>query len=207
MIKHNVSAMFVAAALATLSLPAIGQSDKSAVTTIPVSVGKGPVNAEVLITRYSDLAGSDTNAKSLVDGLRSGSDVTLAGTTIQGTCWVEEKVCKRFPTGQCIPGTEQVVKKEVSCPVVIEPATFSPPTGNMGWGNVELALAFMAAQLTELEIEKPTPGQIKAVLMSGPVDYGTSTPKMRRELPGILMLRAKGMGWPQIAKELGYSLQ
>jgi len=207
MIKHSISAMLAAAVLATLSLPAIGQADKGVVKTIPVSVGKGPVNAEVLISRYSELAGSDINARSLVDGLRSGADVTLEGTTIPGTCLVEEKVCKRFPTGQCIPGTEQVIKKEVPCPVVTEPATFSPPTGNMGWGNVELALAFTAAQLTELEIQKPTPGQIKAVLMSGPVEYGTSTPKMKRELPGILILRAKGMGWPQIANELGYSLQ
>jgi hypothetical protein len=84
---------------------------------------------------------------------------------------------------------------------------FTPPTGYMGWGNVDIALAFAEAQLTELDLQKPDPNQLKAALMGGEVEYGTSNPKQKKVLPGVLQLRAGGLGWGQIAAQLGYKLQ
>jgi len=86
-------------------------------------------------------------------------------------------------------------------------ATFVPPTGNTGLGNVDIALAFASAQLVELELSRPSPDQLKAALMGGEVEYGTANPKMKKTLPGILPLRAGGKGWGQIAGDLGYKLQ
>jgi hypothetical protein len=199
MLSRKIPVLLAALALLT-PLTATGQSGKGAAKTsiIKVSVGKGPVNAQTLITSYMQMAGSEDNARSLVNGLRSGSDITLTGGTCSQLCSaVTFKV-----TGRCEAFPPPLVPVPVACPGVI----ISPPTGNMGWANVQLALAFTAAQLTELEITQATPGELKAVLLGGMVEYGTSNPKMKRELPGILTLRSQGMGWPLIASQLEYQL-
>jgi hypothetical protein len=78
----------------------------------------------------------------------------------------------------------------------------------MGLGEVDIALAFAVAQLmVELELKQPTPGQISAALLGGDVQYGNTTPKLTKTLPGILTLRAQKAGWGQIAAQLGYKLQ
>jgi hypothetical protein len=103
-----------------------------------------------LETRYATLAGSDANAKSLVTGLRGGTQVTLtSGTTT---------------------------------------TTFTPPTGKMGNGNVNIALALADASLKQQGITNPTPDQLKTALS------------------GILQQRADGKGWGQIANAMGFKL-
>lgn len=67
-------------------------------------------------------------------------------------------------------------------------ATFTPPTGKMGYGNVDIALALAEASLKEKGITRPTPAQLEATVMD------------------ILKMRADGKGWGQIAQIHGYKL-
>ncbi len=67
---------------------------------------------------------------------------------------------------------------------------FDPPTGKMGYGNLNIALALAQESLPE----NPTPEQLKAALI------GTSAK------PGVLALRADGQGWGQIAQSMGFKL-
>ena len=66
--------------------------------------------------------------------------------------------------------------------------TFSPPTGKMGYGNVDNALALAEASLREKGITNPTPAQLEASVME------------------ILRMRADGQGWGQIAQAKGFKL-
>ena len=81
--------------------------------------------------------------------------------------------------------------------------TFTPPTGKMGYGNVYTSLALAKQQLAGLGITDPSAQQIQAALVGGTVigANGQST-----ALTGVLTLRAQGMGWGQIAQNLGYKL-
>ena len=68
--------------------------------------------------------------------------------------------------------------------------SFDPPTGKMGYGNVNIALALAQKSLPE----NPSPEQLQAALI------GTAAK------PGILALRADGQGWGQIAQSMGFKL-
>jgi len=72
-----------------------------------------------------------------------------------------------------------------------EPGTsFTPPTGKMGFGNVNIALALTEAQLAN--VGNPTIADIQNALMNSN--------------NGILTLRAQDMGWGEIAHTLGFKL-
>lgn len=115
-----------------------------------------------LIEKYDRFAGSDENARELVQGLRKDAEIDLSkgGKT----------------------------------------TTFKPATDQMGYGNVDLALGLAKASLAEHGIHKPTPEQIKAALNGGTI---TTKSGQRVTLPGVLKLRASGMGWGQVAHKLG----
>jgi hypothetical protein len=66
--------------------------------------------------------------------------------------------------------------------------TFTPPTGKMGYGNVDNALALAEASLAKRGITNPTPAQLEAAVMD------------------ILKMRADGKGWGQIADAKGFKL-
>ena len=68
--------------------------------------------------------------------------------------------------------------------------SFDPPTGKMGYGNVDIALALAQENLPD----NPSPAQLKAALI------GTSAK------PGVLAMRAEGQGWGQIAQSMGFKL-
>jgi hypothetical protein len=69
--------------------------------------------------------------------------------------------------------------------------TFTPPTGKMGYGNVDNALALAEASLARQGITNPTPAQLEAALVGK---------------DGILKLRAAGQGWGQIAHSMDMKL-
>ena len=106
-------------------------------------------NGEQLADRYTQLAGSEANAKVLVNGLRDGTQFKISGTT------------------------------------------FTPPTGKMGNGNIDIALALADAKLREQGITNPTPDQLRAALIGD------------AQHPGVLTLRAEGRGWGQVAHSMG----
>jgi hypothetical protein len=81
--------------------------------------------------------------------------------------------------------------------------TFTPPTGKMGYGNVDTALALAEASLKQQGITTPTPAQLEAALVGGTV---TTSSGKTVVLEGILRMRADGKGWGQIAQTLGFKL-
>ncbi len=81
--------------------------------------------------------------------------------------------------------------------------TFTPPTGQMGYGNVYTSLALAKQQLAALGVTDPTAQQIQAALVGGTV---TGANGQTTTLTGVLTLRAQGMGWGQIAQSMGTKL-
>jgi len=82
------------------------------------------------------------------------------------------------------------------------PATFTPATKPMGYGNVSTSLALAKYQLAQQGITSPTPEQLKTALNGGTITFGGKTV----EYQGVLQMRADGMGWGQIAQQLGTKL-
>jgi hypothetical protein len=66
--------------------------------------------------------------------------------------------------------------------------TFTPPTGKMGYGNVDNALAIAQTSLRDKGIANPTPAQLEAAVTD------------------VLKLRADGRGWGEIAQTHGFKL-
>ena len=66
--------------------------------------------------------------------------------------------------------------------------TFTPPTGKMGWGNVDNAIAIAERLLKDQGITDPTPAQLEAAVTD------------------VLKLRAGGMGWGEITQAHGFKL-
>lgn len=93
---------------------------------------------EQLAGQFDDFAGSDANAQALVDGLRSGSEITLEETTTQAD------------------GTTTTTQ-----------TTFQPATGALGYGNVKIALSLAEASLIDAGITDPTADEIAAALNGG----------------------------------------
>ncbi len=211
MFAKKVTVLLAGAALMALPLAAMaqgkGKGSSSTTTTVPVGGSQGPVTSESLISRYSALAGSPENATSLVNGLRNGTPITLSKEVMAASqapyVYTPPPPPAFGPMGMLPPPPPPPP------PGPTEPTTitvnFTPPTGNMGFGNVDVALAFSEAQLTESGIATPDPNQLHAALMGGEIIDGNT--KAKRVLPGILKLRASGMGWGQIAAQFGYKLQ
>jgi hypothetical protein len=76
--------------------------------------------------------------------------------------------------------------------------TFDAPTKPMGYGNVKIALSLARTQLALQGNTNPTPLELQGALM------GTSGPGGTQA--GVLKMRADGMGWGQIANNMGVKL-
>ena len=212
MLTVKKTILIVAAALFVLPSVALAQgkgNDKggdkpTGTTTVPVG---GEMSLEALAKKYGAFAGSPENAQSLVGGLRDGTEIVLTRTVQVPP--PPGQVCHQQVMMPCMPPlpSTQMCPRMIPAPcpstTTTETESITPPTGNMGFGNVDIALAFAQAQLLEVGISGPSPKEVKASLLGGQVT-GQSDSK---NLPGILTLRASGMGWGQIANQLGYKLQ
>jgi hypothetical protein len=150
-------------------------------------------SAEQLIQKYTPLVGQ-ANVQALVNGLRDGTKITMSSTT-----WPSE-FCRPAPTGGIIP---------IGGPLIPVGFTveFIPPTGTMGYGNVDNALTLVQGSLANIDIvtdvtdttkqRAVTAADVCAALVGGVV-----TPKAGAAiaLPGILKLRSEGLGWGEISK-------
>jgi hypothetical protein len=129
---------------------------------------------------FKSFLGSDANA--VVSGLRNGTPITLTrATTTPGTTG-----------GPPVTSTNTTV--------------ITPPTGQMGHGNVYISLALAKQQLSQMGITEPTPQQLQAALTGGSITQTTATGTTTTKLPGILTMRSENMGWGKIAQELGTKL-
>lgn len=185
MLTKKVAAQLAASVFLALPAAALAQGTKE--TTLPV---------ERLIERYTELAGSHSNAVSLVNGLRTGGSITLAyeSATVSPTGPTEEIIWG--PMGPIVV----IVEPAPSEPTPSE-VTFTPPTGTLG-STVNHALSLAEAHLAKLGISSPNPLQLRAVLIGGTVPNGNGG----TDVYGILNMRAEGAGWGDIAHSLGLQI-
>ena len=188
----KLSSMIVVAALvAALAGEGVAQ------TTSAASQGDSKV-VDKISGDFSSFLGSDANAKALVTGLRNGTPIKLTSTTTTAGSTPTTP-----PTTTTTPGTPT--------PPTTYTTIIDPPTGKMGFGNVRHVLDLAQYQLGQKGITQPTPEQLKAALTGGTITTGTGTGTTtgtvtKTELQGILTMRSQGMGWGQIAQELGTKL-
>ncbi|MDQ3027809.1 MAG: hypothetical protein M3R58_15070 [Pseudomonadota bacterium] len=175
--KMRLLAATVLTALAPLALAQIPGGE---VPPPAANHGQALVAGKIA-SNFATLAGSPENALALTNALRNGTDVTL--TTVVPP-----------PAGSTEPPTTTTT-------------TFTPPTGKMGWGNVKHSLALARDALARAGVTNPTAEQLQTALMGGDIvvtntdGAATTTP-----LRGILVMRAEGMGWGNIAKAGGTKL-
>jgi hypothetical protein len=84
--------------------------------------------------------------------------------------------------------------------------TFQPVTGEQGYGEVLLSLSLAERELAKAGVTDPTPAQLEAALNGGVITVGTGETVQTLELAGVLNLRAEGLGWGQVARELDLNL-
>jgi hypothetical protein len=144
--------------------------------TLAASHGETNVTGKISGT-FNSFLGSDSTA--VVTGLRNGTPITLTTTTPATT-----------------PGAAPTVTTTV----------ITPPTGQMGHGNVFISLALAKQQLGQMGISQPTPQQLQAALTGGQITTVTGTTATTTQLNGILTMRSQGMGWGQIAQQQGTKL-
>lgn len=83
-------------------------------------------------------------------------------------------------------------------------ASFTPPTGRMGYSNVSIALSLARQHLVGQGVGLPTPHQLQAALVGGKITSPITGNTLK--LPGILQLKVEGLGWGKIASLLGIKL-
>jgi hypothetical protein len=146
-------------------------------TDDPAKTGGSSVPQDRLADRYSTLVGSDAAAAELVGQLRSGGD---------------------FTTTSEVTTTNADGTKTTSTVTT----TIANPNGPMGWGEVNLTLA-LAQALVESgaasDLQTALTGTTTTVTNADGTTTTTTT-------GGVLAMRADGMGWGQIAQELGFNL-
>jgi hypothetical protein len=229
MFKNKAILIFASAMLA---LP--GAIQAQGVT--PTAAGKGnTVSADQLITRYSGLAGGPANAKSIVNGLRTGEDITLGSeekicTASQTTCNAYEQTCATYQQActttcvqpvACLPGqpgcvggfkclqTNTTCTDSSTCSKWQDSTTCKPgqsTTTCTTWGSKPTNLTFSPKPAAPMGF-----GNVDIALALTEARLGTNTSPTAQELKdalmGILDKRASGQGWGQIAKSYGFQLK
>lgn len=144
-------------------------------------VAEASVPAERLAERYAELAGSPEAAADLIDQLRSGGDFTVTDTVTTPVLDAN--------------GNPQTTTTTVERSIV-------NPNGPMGYGEVNITLSLAQALLESgayPDLQSALTGTETTV--TNPDGTTTTTSS-----GGVLAMRADGMGWGQIAKELGFNL-
>lgn len=175
----RVLAAALSLALASVAAaPALAQDSG---TTDGAIVQQSTVPKDRLVNRYATLAGSSDAASSLIDGLRSGGDFTVTEnvtTTVKNA------------DGTTTTKTETVQR------------TVTNPAGPMGWGEVNITLSLAQALVDAgkyADLQSALSGTATTVTNAD----GTTTTTTSG---GVLAMRASGMGWGAIAKQLGFNI-
>lgn len=85
--------------------------------------------------------------------------------------------------------------------VITPSASFTPATGKLGLGEVNIALSLAKAALAQQGITHPTPSQMAAALNGG--TFATTGDPVT--MVGVLSQRKAGQGWGQIAHAMGFN--
>lgn len=81
--------------------------------------------------------------------------------------------------------------------------SFTPVTQNMGYGNINIAIALAKTALAKQGITNPSPAQLAAALNGGNITLANGTVVT---MVGVLTQRNAGMGWGNIAKSMNVKL-
>ena len=146
-----------------------------------VIVEQASVPKAKLVERYTALAGSTDAAEDLVSDLRSGGDFTVSETVTTTTT---------NPDGTTTTTTAVVDRTVVN------------PNGKMGWGEVNISLS-LAQALLDSGNAATLQSALTGVTTTTTNPDGTTT---TTTTGGVLAMRADGMGWGAISKELGFKL-
>lgn len=178
--KHLLTVALVAA-MSAFAAPAFAQDTPPETVEDPEAGSTVPHDR--LVERYAELAGSEEAASAWVTALRNGEDFEVTTTT------TAPDVNDSDGDGD----TEEPITTTTT-------TTIENTAGPMGWGEVNGALA-IAGKLVEdgvfADLDAALLGTPEATDADGNVIAGTA---------GILQMRTDGMGWGQIAQELGFSL-
>lgn len=176
-IPRHLLAVALAAAVSSIAIPAQAQ-DTPADAEI---VADATVPADRLAERYAGLAGSEEAAAALVDQLRTGEDFTV----------VEEVTTTVTNDDGTTTTTTELVER-----------TITNTNGPMGYGEVNITLSLAQALMdagTYADLQSALTGVETTVTNAD----GTTSVLVEG---GVLAMRADGMGWGQVAQELGFNL-
>lgn len=165
------------AAALSVAAPALAQDTDADAETVATAT----VPATRLADRYAELAGSPEAATALVTQLREGGDFTVT----------EEVTTTTTNADGTTTTTTSLVERSVV-----------NPNGPMGYGEINISLA-MAQALVDGGVFADLQSALTGASTTVTNPDGTTTTTVEG---GVLAMRADGMGWGQIAKELGYNL-
>ncbi|QSX78836.1 hypothetical protein [Agrilutibacter solisilvae] len=179
--------MALSAALLLIGAPALAQDAP------PDTVEDGGVPRDRLVDEYADtlFEGDEIAAGEAVTALRTGGDFTVTTT-------VTRQVTNPDGTPATNPDGTPVMET-----VAIE-SLVPNPNGPMGWGEVDHSLGLAEAMVengSALSMEEALLGEAVTTTVTNPDGTTTTTTTYGG---GLLDMRADGMGWGQIAKELGF---
>lgn len=157
-----------------------------------------------------------TGSALLLLGAPALSHAATEGAAVRTTASTStEKLSTQYSTFAGSPSNAQALitglREDTTVTLVASPdglnptapsATFTPATGKLGYGNINIALSLAKADLARQGISNPTPAQLAAALNGGTMATPTATVTMT----GVLAQRQAGLGWGQIAKTMGVTL-
>lgn len=222
----NKAVLIIASAM--LALPATAQAQGAT----PTAGKGGSVSGDQLVSRYSTLAGGASNAKSVVNGLRNGADITL---TFRGP---DEPIFEKVQTGtrQVKVGTEPIYETRPVFQTQMRPCTppqvgICPVQVQVGTQQVQVGTrdVFKEEPIYEMVQTGTKPGALQTVSFppgpAAPMGFGNvdialaltearlrpnatpTGPQFKDALLEILNKRAGGDGWGEIAKGYGFDLK
>jgi len=165
------SILLIGGVLAALPLLATAQTGRGSTTTATTSsTSSTTVPADNLVKKYSTLAGSEENARSLVKGLRNGTEVTLSSAS-----GGETRITP--PTGKMGYGNVKITLaladaqlSKISNPTNadLQKALMNSENGiltlraqGMGWGNIAQTLGYKLGDVMRASSAKDASGAAK----------------------------------------------
>lgn len=155
------------------------------------------------VTSLTGLTATSTWAQTAVTSTTTitvaGSGVTDDGLVLRYTKFTGSKVNAQSLVTGLRTGSVVTLVSGSSAPTV----TFTPTTQQMGYGNINIALALAKTALAKQGITNPTPAQLAAALNGGNITLTNGTVVT---LAGVLTQRNAGMGWGKIAQTMDVKL-
>ena len=185
--KNTVLFAALAAALFAAA-PALAQDAPPDTVETDAAVPK-----DRLVDAYAGtlFAGDEVAAGDAITALRTGGDFTVVTTTTQQA---------KNPDGTLATNPDGSPKMET---VTVE-SVVANANGPMGWGEVDHSLGLAQALVDggkAASFDEALLGTATTTTVTNPDGTTTTTTSYSG---GVLQMRADGMGWGQIAKELGF---